>query len=342
MPSELETICALAQGYLSKAPTLVIGSGASAAYGVGGMDTIRDHLLGIDGTAVPGASPDLWGTFAGALRQEGLEGALDAVTLADDTVQWLVSKVRARIVDGDRQVFAKLIVGNKSVLHLGRLFRHLFQSTVRRISVVTTNYDNLCEYAADMSGYTFNVGFPRGHIRLWDSGDSQAPVQRPNRLVDVWKVHGSIDWYINGKGEVLSLDSQSVPDGLSPLIITPGTSKYLRSHEEPFRTILASADQCLSESAAYLCVGYGFRDRHIEPKLVQRIRQGTPIMVLAKNLTPQARTLVLNGQCRNYLVVECSPSNQANSIAYFPGHDEGVEVPERCLWDLGGLLDSVL
>jgi len=49
-------------------------------------------------------------------------------------------------------------------------------------------------------------------------------------------------------------------------------SKFQRTHDEPFRSAIQGADLALEHAKGYVCVGFGFRDTHIEPKLVERCR----------------------------------------------------------------------
>jgi hypothetical protein len=42
-----KTVLELAQECISKAPVLILGSGASAAYGIPGMPQLKNHLLSV-------------------------------------------------------------------------------------------------------------------------------------------------------------------------------------------------------------------------------------------------------------------------------------------------------
>ena len=70
---------------------------------------------------------------------------------------------------------------------------------------------------------------------------------------------------------VISLPiSVGLPVTFEPLIVTRGVSKYERTHDEPFRSAIQGADAALDAASSFLCVGYGFRDHHIQPKIVER------------------------------------------------------------------------
>jgi hypothetical protein len=96
-----------------------------------------------------------------------------------------------------------------------------------------------------------------------------------------------------------------VPSGHTPLMVTPGIDKYRRTHIEPYSTVLANANASLQDGKAYLCVGYGFNDEHLQQKLVERCdRDSVPLVVLTKELTPTAKTFLASGRCRSYLALE--------------------------------------
>ena len=74
----------LAQECISKAPVIILGSGASSAYGIPGMPSLKDHLLSV---ACPGAAKadDVakWTEFQTRLGTADLETALDDVRLSE-------------------------------------------------------------------------------------------------------------------------------------------------------------------------------------------------------------------------------------------------------------------
>jgi hypothetical protein len=158
----------------------------------------------------------------------------------------------------------------------------------------------------------------------------------------VWKVHGSIDWFLNADGVAVALPYRDqYPETFTPLLVTPGTSKYEITHQEPFRSIMANADAALSQANSYLCIGYGFNDRHIQPKLVERARHdGVPIVILAKKLSDPAKAFISGCKNRFLLALE---DNGATTKAYTCGPtDCCVDVPSASLWDLAQFLDITI
>jgi hypothetical protein len=130
---------------------------------------------------------------------------------------------------------------------LRSLFRGLFRSTNRNIQVVTTNYDRVAEYAADSGGYIHNTGFLPGYLRRADGAENlifQTGRELGTDRDESGRSMGHFDWFSDPHGGVMSLPMTSeLPDGLVPLIVTPGVSKYQRTHDEPFRSAIQGADQ---------------------------------------------------------------------------------------------------
>jgi hypothetical protein len=155
----------------------------------------------------------------------------------------------------------------------------------------------------------------------------------------VWKVHGSVDWFLDESQVALALPFEAeFPGSLTPLMVTPGTTKYEETHQEPFRSIITQADLALEHASAYLCIGYGFNDSHIQPKLVQKVRtQSTPIVILAHTLTSNARDFLSGCPSAQFLALEM---NDASTRVYCRDEPTGFDIPNTSLWDFPKFLDA--
>lgn len=257
---ELENLAKQCQTCAQKNPVIVLGSGASIPHGIRGMgelaDWLRDKVQPDEGEEA-----DQWLLVKTALANgDHLEAALENKALPDSLVVKIVRSTWDFIA-GDDYRLLKSAIKAETVFPLRSLFSGLFRSTNRNIHVVTTNYDRVAEYAADTGGYIHNTGFLPGYLRRADGAENLIFKQGNNtaRTVTIWKVHGSLDWFSDANGGVMSLPMTSeLPDGLVPLIVTPGVSKYQRTHDEPFRSAIQGADRVLSAATAFICVGYGF------------------------------------------------------------------------------------
>ena len=98
--------------------------------------------------------------------------------------------------------------------------------------------------------------------------------------------------------------SRKIPEGFYPLVVPPGKEKYSSTHKEPYRSIIAEADKAFIQAGAYLCIGYGFNDEHIQPKLLAQIATGKPIIILARTMTEACRKHIIEAKIRKYLIFE--------------------------------------
>ena len=95
----------------------------------------------------------------------------------------------------------------------------------------------------------------------------------------------------------------------------------------------------LGEATAYLCVGYGFRDTHIQPKLVARCRQrNVPIVVLAETLTNEARQFLARNVGTTYLAME---KHEEGTRIFTPEMPEGEILSHQSLWSFSNFNELV-
>lgn len=279
-----------------------------------------------------------WSSVQNSLREGNhLEAALERNSLPDRLVAKVVRSTWNFIAKDDYSLL-KTTIENENVFPLQKLFSGLFRSTNRNINVITTNYDRVVEYAADTGGYLTHTGFLPGYLRRADGAEGLSFRQgsASARTVTIWKVHGSLDWFSDAFGNVLSLPlTNDLPKGLTPLIVTPGVSKYQRTHDEPFRSAIQGADSAISAATAFLCVGYGFRDSHIHPKLITQCRvHDTPILVAAKSLTSEAKDFLRNNAGRFYLALE---DHECGTMVYSRDYPDGAVVKDGKYWELPAL-----
>lgn len=333
-----------AQATLSLAPVIILGSGASASHGVPGMWPLAVQLSSAV-TPIDWGTDEVaeWSKFKDRLAaKDDLETALSAVRLTDRQTAFVASETRAFLLPADLTVLERLLEDRRS-LPLSRLFKHLFTSTHRTLHVVTPNYDRLAEYAADAAELSTFTGFSQGYLQT----RARSPDQRMHirgeaaRTVCVWKVHGSLDWFQDQDNQIVGVRAAgTVPDGFTPLMITPGIDKYRLTHGEPFRTVLGCCDKALEQARAYFCVGYGFNDEHVQTKLVERCdRDSVPLVVITKELSPTAKAFLKAGRCRRYLALEESGTG---ARAYTHDTPDGFDMASEPIWQLAEFLDMTI
>ena len=333
-----ESISAAVGRCLALLPTIELGSGSYAAFGVPGMPALQAHLLQRI-TLEDKADEDAWLLVKTALTAgDDLETALLKNKVSDGLSRQIIDATWSLIAKADADIFERIAVGDLE-LPLTRLLRWLTRSTHHEVPIVTTNYDRLAEYAADAAGMVHLNGFAPGYLRNRETATPYRIMRGKQRArtARLWKVHGSLDWFERKGNEIVCARfAGQRPAALQPVIVTPGVEKFQRTHLEPFRSIMTGADIALETANATLCIGYGFRDKHIEPKLVDRCTDhNIPIVVLAKLLTNEAREFLRRHAGGNYVAFE----EAGSGTRYFSSDaPNGGIIPDARLWDLDEFL----
>lgn len=328
-----------AQDYYNKVPLIILGSGASAAHGMSGMWALEKHL--IENTEISELSlgeMEAWDKFCKVLNAGvDLESALHQVVMTAELTSRIVKSTWSLINAEDSHIFSESLQ-NPGMFPLSRLLRHMFKSSLTRLNIVTTNYDRLAEYACDQERIHHYTGFTHGFFR------QLATLNEINsaRRVNIWKVHGSLDWFRSPFEDIVAISNiHTIPAQYKPEIVTPGTQKYQATHLEPYRSIINHADQAIIAANSYLCIGYGFNDEHIQPKLMARCqRQNTPITIITYALSEAAKKLITDGKTQNYLAIERGEVDD-QSIVY-SSWDINPVIIERNIWSLQGYLSLIM
>lgn len=337
----IEQIAKIAQACFASSPVIVLGSGASAPHGLPGMGALKDFLLE---KINPWGDEETrgWARVVEAFAAgEHLEQALTGKALPSNLTRQIVNHTWKCINVADQALFVGA-VRSQMGFALGHLIVAQFASSQKILDIVTTNYDRVAEYACNSVDVLHSVGFTPGYLqrREGSSPISFAQGGKVLRTVRIWKVHGSLDWFERSDGSVLAAPLFQLPDtGLTPLIVTPGFNKYERTHDEPFRSTIQGADRALEHADGYLCVGFGFRDAHIEPKILDRCRnKNVPVTVIARTLTDEAKQFLQHKAGPQFLGIE---QNGSGSRAYFQGEPYGYDIPEIDFWSIEGFLKLV-
>lgn len=328
-----------AQSYYAKSPTVILGSGASASFGMSSMWHLAEHLKkNINIENFEDDDEIQWTEFVGFLDDGvDLENALHNVHMSERLTNQIILSTWSLINSEDLAVFNSSL-NQRDYFPLGRLLNSYFKSTAKDIDIVTTNYDRLIEYACEQEGFHHYTGFSHGYRRLL----KEPNYLRCGRTVNIWKVHGSLDWFKSPSGEVIAFgNSNSVVTEFSPQIVTPGTEKYRITHLEPFRSIIANADAAIEKAESYLAVGFGFNDQHIQEKLIQKcVRDKSSITIVTYKLSDTAKKTIFEQGLENYLAIERG-SNDDESIIYSSKLDTEIVVNFDC-WSLNGYLNLII
>ncbi len=325
------TIAKLIQKYLEKQPAIILGTGATIPNGLPSMPQLAEHLK----KSIQDDSED-WKYFLTDLdKTNDLEKSLQNVQLQKELVNKIINNTW-ELVNGKDLIFYKSLLCKNDNFPLKKLFTKLLQAHPKHLKVVTTNYDRVAEYAADLSDANIHTGFSGRYIQYFTQNYLQ---NYPNQnSVDIWKVHGSLDWF--NKKNNLSFASplaKEIPENSLPLIVTPGTVKYQQTHNEPYRTVMNKADEALVQASCFLCIGYGFNDEHVQPKLIQQVQQkGKPIVTITKNLSENGKRLLLENRVKSIVIEE--ENNNKTQFQYFEDGNIIKKVLEGNYWQLDSFL----
>lgn len=329
------------QSWTKKVPLLILGSGASVRFGLPTMWELGEYLqntLSFENKA----DNTVLEKFKRSLKQgTDLESTLLKIPLNDNVLKEVVKATWKLISRKDLEAYEKLVPNGKEE-SLVKLMEHLLGTTKGKVSIVTTNYDRIAEYCASIAQAFICTGFAQNYIGHFSKSihtNTLTNIKGYRGQVNIWKVHGSLDWFINPAEEKIHCPlREDIPKDYTPLIVTPGLSKYAETHNEPYRTILTQADSEIEEANGFLCIGYGFNDTHVQPKLIEQIKS-KPIIAITKKLTDNAKDAIMNGSCKNYILMEESDEN--NTKIYSSSHGEHIIVGES-YWDLSEYLKLIM
>ncbi len=310
MPSkalEFESIQKQIQEWTNNVPLIILGSGASIPFGLPSMSTLGNYLkseIQLRDSDDQRQFEDFKSTLD---RLHDLEQALQSIQIRDNVLLEIVRKTWQLVNLKDREAYEH-ILNPKTEFPLAELTGYLLYPSDRRLTILTTNYDRIAEYAASKSGAFICTGFAQNYYGQFSNQIHQnnIPAMKGfNGQVKIWKVHGSLDWFKSSDDLDFHFPLRdNIPNDYKPSIVTPGLTKYFQTHLEPFRTIFTQADFEVENANGFLAIGYGFNDVHIQPKLIKQIRQGKPVIVITKELTSKTKESIIGANCKNYILME--------------------------------------
>ena len=195
---KLEKLTITIQSMLDKNPALLIGSGGSVPYGLPSMKDLANEIT--EKLNAIYKDDDTWKAFIAELaRSDNLELALEKVVVKEEIHNAIVSIIWEIIDKKDREAINSFLKSSTSpalTLILKKFVQHAGVT-----DVVTTNYDRLIEYSIDSSQGAVQTGFSGNCIKTFCRFNSFSGC----RTVNLYKVHGSIDWFRNKKNyEILA------------------------------------------------------------------------------------------------------------------------------------------
>lgn len=157
---------------------------------------------------------------------------------------------------------------------------------LKRVNVFTLNYDTLVEQAADAEGVVLLDGFvgtlrrvfrPESYEQdlYFPAETTEGRVHRFDRVMHLYKLHGSITWRANAPTIDDPYGVQSAPfdpQASEPLLIYPTPAKYGETLGLPYSELFRRfADALVRPQSVLFVVGYGFGDEHVNAIIRQAL-----------------------------------------------------------------------
>jgi hypothetical protein len=331
------------QEHLSDGLVTIVGLGLSASHGLPTMPELSDHLRKEIPVLLAGSSDSNWDQVEARLVSGmDLEAALDAIPDGAPIISNIVDASAELIIASETRAVQEILQSGKP-MPFSALVPHLIHAA-NSTEIITTNYDRLIEIAVEMAGYRVECAFPSAYYSRLDQVASRLQVQgwipdgrrirrHTQPHVRLSKPHGSLDWYM--------IDNEPVRSALSlggpRLMVSPGSSKYLRGYDIPFDLHRERANEAIDRAARFLIIGYGFNDHHLETHLRNRLAAGVPAIVLTKNLTVGARQCVMDHPNMTALELSSDPLGTHVLTSSSDEVFEGISI-----WELSKFVEEVL
>ncbi|WP_165730249.1 SIR2 family protein [Polaribacter sp. 20A6] len=339
---EKEAIFKQLQSWTNNIPLIILGSGASVPFKLPSMWVLGDYIKNsISFTDTK--DQNQFTEFITEFDKTGdLETTLTKLQLRENVLSEIVNKTWELVNKADLEAY-EYFINNSNDFPLSKLLEHFLDTAGKKVSIITTNYDRLAEYASSLAKAVICTGYsqnPIGHFSNSIQSNNLASLKGYKGQVNIWKVHGSLDWFKSIEDENIQLPNrQNIPQNYRPLIVTPGISKFYETSFEPYRTIFARSDNEIDSANGYLCIGYGFNDEHVQPKLITQIKNNKPIIVITKELTPKTKQSIIDNNCKNYMLIE--EANSKDTKIYSSKFGE-VIIEDTSYWELGEYLKLII
>lgn len=241
---ELDVLKRTIQDYFQDQTVTIVGSGLSLAEGIPGMGALAVHLNSRLPSLIASPEDDAnWKAISHELNSGiGLEMALQKVK-PTPTIEELIRAETANLIGtADTELLQKIIYSQ----HQLRFAEYLSHFNIRNngLTVITTNYDRLIEYACEANDIRVDTLFVGRHIAKFRPEQSkyaffESVSKRGGKVfattcqkVTLYKPHGCLSWRYMGD-DVCSVYTEHFEECL---IITPGLNKYQKGYSIPFDT----------------------------------------------------------------------------------------------------------
>lgn len=151
------------------------------------------------------------------------------------------------------------------------------------IEIFTTNYDQLFEQAFERGRIPYFDGFTGSKQPFFDPS-TVANNDLPIRWTRLWKLHGSIGWAANPRGEVIRTGEPSATH-----CIFPEQQKYDQTQKAPYSSLFDRLRAFLmTPDTLLIATGFSFGDAHISARIDECLSANPSTSVFAFQFKPLA------------------------------------------------------
>jgi len=215
----------------------------------------------------------------------GVVSAADANCLEQLLKKWLFLKCKALSATSD----------NNLRFHEELLRRILLRSTtLPRAKIFTLNYDLVIERALDNLGVHYFDGFlgtinrtlrtESYHYDLYYPGETtEGRVTRVDRVLHLYKLHGSINWRrrSNCASDVIISHNSPEDEEYGDVMIYPSPLKVTEMNGYPFSEMFRHfSTQIHQPQSVLLVIGYRFQDGHVNRLIYQALSIPSFVLII--------------------------------------------------------------
>lgn len=103
----------------------------------------------------------------------------------------------------------------------------------------------------------------------------------PNHWTRLWKIHGSINWYLEDEGSKKRVHRSSETKDRVSHLIYPSHLKYEESRKMPYLALIDQLSRFIRKKSSLLILcGYSFNDGHINDTILNALKANPTAMVL--------------------------------------------------------------
>ncbi len=357
---DIKTAYSTIRNIFNKKVLIIVGTGASMAVDPEfGMVALAEELRRKmpDVVSSDKELESLWNKINEKIKDTGLEKALDGINNEElrSAIIEIAGGFVARI---DAEYKKKSLSADLYGFPMEKFLLKLFNSLSMLnpcLNIISPNYDLLIEHLCDKNKIPCCTGFTGGITKYydWNVAEKQMcyttyitkkkkkrKVGRTKKHIKLHKVHGSLNWFWQNQQIIednsLTYDREHI---LNRAIIPPGDLKISEAFMN-YRDFFARADNAIVSDDAYIFVGYGFNDIHIETVLDKQLQNnGRHGVIITKELSDKAKDLINTAD--NLWAVFQDPDNSANTLIKNKRYNHLI-VENSDLWKIDEFTDIIL